>query len=96
MSEVAVERRDEGLAVSVNAELVRLLESALGDAKAGRLVAGGVVGVLRASTFVAFSSFGRFAGEVIAGAEVMKADVIERMRQKREAAIVRPQMVLRQ
>jgi hypothetical protein len=74
----------------VNAELVRLLESALSDAKAGRLVAGGVVAVIGPSSFVAFAAMSAFPGEIIAGAEVMKADVILKMRQPRQSPIVRP------
>lgn len=77
-------------AVKINNELVRLLESALSDAKAGRLVAGGVVAVLGPSSFVAFSAMAMHPGEVIAGAEVMKADIITKMRQPRQSPIMRP------
>lgn len=73
----------------VNRELVRLLESALADAKAGRIVAGGVVAVLGASSFVAFSAMSAYPGEVIAGAAVMTSDVIAKMRQPRPHALVR-------
>ena len=76
-------------AARVKSELVRLLETALSDAKAGRLVAGGVVGVVSAGNFMAFAAMGHCPGEIIAGAEVMKADVIEKMRQPRMSSIVR-------
>lgn len=76
--------------VKVNVELVRLLETALTDAKAGRLVAGGVVGVVGPSSFMAFSVMSNFPGEIIAGAEVMKADLIVKMRQPRSSPIMRP------
>jgi len=76
-------------ATRVNQELVRLLESALSDAKAGRMIAGGVVAVIDRSSFMAFSSMSTFPGEIIAGAEVMKADVIAKMRQPRTSPIVR-------
>lgn len=78
--------------VKVNHELVRLLEAALSDAKAGRMVAGGVAAVIGPSSFVAFSAMGPHPGEVIAAAEVMKADIIEKMRQPRTSPIVRAGM----
>ncbi len=73
----------------INAELVRLLEHALADAKSGRIVAGGVVAVIGPSQFMAFSSFSTFPGEVIAGAEVMKANVISTMTVPRSDRIIR-------
>lgn len=75
--------------VKVNAELVRLLESMLTDAKAGRVVAGGVVAVIGPSQFMAFGVMSNFPAELIAGAEVMKADAILKMRQPRQSPIVR-------
>lgn len=79
-------------AVRVNHELVRLLDAALSDAKAGRMVAGGVAAVVAPSSFVAFSAMGNHPGEVIAAAEVMKADIIEKLRQPRTSPIMRPGM----
>lgn len=67
----------------INHELVRLLEAALDDAKAGRLVAGGVAVVLGHSQFAAFTATSIHYAEVIAAAEVMKSDVILKMRQPR-------------
>lgn len=64
----------------VNHELVRLLASALEDAKAGRIKGGGVVAVIDAVRFMAFAADGGMPGSVIAGAELMKTDVIARMR----------------
>lgn len=75
--------------VKVNAELVSLLERALADAKSGRIVAGGVVAVIGPSQFMAFSAFATFPAETIAGAEVMKANVITRMQQPRQPVLVR-------
>lgn len=77
-------------AAKVNRELVRLLESALTDAKAGRIVAGGVVCVVGPSSAIAFSAMGTFPFEVIGAAEVMKADVILKMRQAQQGRILRP------
>lgn len=74
----------------VNRELVRMLEAALDDAKAGRIVAGGVVAVPGPSNFVAYSAFGHHPGEVIAGAQLMQSDVIARIRQPQQGRIVRP------
>ena len=74
----------------VNHELVRLLENALNDAKAGRMVAGGVVAVVGASSFMAFGVMSSYPGEIIAGAEVLKADIITKMRQPRQSPIMRP------
>lgn len=65
----------------VNLELVRLLESALSDAKAGRIVAGGFVAVVGPSQFVAFGAMGVYPAEIIAGAAVLTSDTIARMRQ---------------
>lgn len=67
----------------VNRQLVQLLESALNDAKAGRVRAGGVVAVVGPGQFMAFASFEGAAAEVIAGCEAMKFDVIEKMRTPR-------------
>lgn len=89
MSNAAEKLGEMPASAKVNPDLVRLLETALGDAKAGRLVAGGVVAVIGPSSFMAFSAMSNFPGEVIAGAEVMKADVIARMRQPRQSSIVR-------
>jgi hypothetical protein len=75
--------------VKVNAELVRLLESMLTDAKAGRVVAGGVVAVIGPSQFMAFGAMSSFPAEVIAGAAVLTSDTILRMRQPRVPSIVR-------
>ena len=75
--------------LKVNAELVRLLESALSDAKAGRIVAGGVVAVIGPSQFMAFGAMSTFPGEIIAAAEVLKSDMILKMRQPRPSPIVR-------
>ena len=75
--------------VKVNADFVRLLETALSDAKAGKIVAGGVIAVVGPSSFMAFSVEGNFPAEVIAGAEVMKSDVIIKMRQPRQSPIMR-------
>lgn len=75
--------------VKVNGDLVRLLETALGDAKAGKIIAGGVVAVVGASSFMAFSVTGPFFAETIAGAEVMKSDAILKMRQPRQSPILR-------
>lgn len=74
----------------VNHELVRLLETALNDAKSGRMVAGGVVAVVGASSFMAFGVMSNYPGEIIAGAEVLKADMIHKMRQPRTSPIMRP------
>lgn len=75
--------------VKVNVDFVRLLETALTDAKAGKIVAGAVVAVVGPSSFMAFSVEGNFPAEVIAGAEVMKSDVIIKMRQPRSSPIMR-------
>jgi hypothetical protein len=48
------------------------------------------VAVIGPSSFVAFAAMSAFPGEIIAGAEVMKADVILKMRQPRQSPIVRP------
>ena len=90
MNEKAVDLGPMPAEAKVNRELVGLLESALADAKAGRIVAGGVVAVVGPSSFLAFASMSMFPGEVIAGAEVLKADVITKMRQPRTSPIVRP------
>ncbi len=74
----------------VNHELVRLLESALSDAKAGKIVAGGVVAVVGASSFLAMGAMGSYPGEIIAGAQVLSADMIDRMRKPRQSAIIHP------
>jgi hypothetical protein len=74
----------------VNRELVRLLESALTDAKVGRIAAGGVVCVVGPSSAIAFSAMGVYPYEVIGAAEVMKADVILKMRQAQQGRILRP------
>lgn len=78
-----------GGAVPVNRQLVQLLESALNDAKAGRMIAGGVVAVIGPSQFLAFSSMDRYPAEIIAGCQVMTSDVIIKMRQPRPGAILR-------
>lgn len=75
--------------LKVNADLVRLLESALNDAKAGRLVAGGVVCVIGPSQFMAFGAMASFPAEIIAGAAVLTSDTILKMRQPRQSPIVR-------
>jgi hypothetical protein len=64
--------------------LVRLLESALSDAKAGRIVAGAVVAVVGPSQFMAFGAMSSFPAEVIAGAAVLTSDTILKMRQPRQ------------
>lgn len=74
----------------VNHELVRLLEVALNDAKAGRIVAGGVAVVPGPSNFVAFTAFGNHPGEVMAAANMMISDVILKIRQPRPGGIVPP------
>lgn len=73
----------------VNADFVRLLETALSDARAGKIVAGGVVAVVGPSSFMAFSCEGHFPAEVIAGCQVMTSDVIMKMRQPRTSPIMR-------
>lgn len=75
----------------VNHDFVRLLETALADAKAGRIVAGCVGAVMGPSNFVGFTAMWAFPGEVIAACEVMKVDVITKMRTPRQPAIVRAQ-----
>lgn len=79
--------------VKVNSELVRLLESALTDAKAGRIVAGGVVAVIGPSQFMAFGAMSNFPAELIAGAQVLTSDTIVRMRQPRPGALLRAQQM---
>jgi len=78
--------------LKVNAELVRLLESALNDAKAGRIVAGGVVAVIGPSQFMAFGAMATFPAEIIAGAQVLTSDTIIRMRLPRQSSILRPKI----
>lgn len=73
----------------VNHQLVRLLESALTDAKAGRVTAGGVALACGPSNFVAFAAFGNQPGEVIAAGRLMEADILTAMRQARSPAIMR-------
>lgn len=81
----------------VNHDFVRLLETALADAKAGRIVAGCVGAVIGPSNFVGFTSMWTFPAECIAACEVMKADVITKMRQPRVPSIVRaPAAAMRQ
>ena len=74
----------------VNRELVRLLESALEDAKNGRIVAGGLVAVLGPSNAVAFSAMSVYPLEILGATVMLQADVNTRMRQPRPSAIVRP------
>ncbi len=73
----------------VNRDLVKLLEAALNDARAGRMVAGGVVAVIGPSQFMAYSAMSVFPAECIAGAAVMTSDVIMKMRQPRPGGLVR-------
>jgi hypothetical protein len=74
----------------VNHQLVRLLESALADAKAGRVVAGAVVAVLGPSNAAAFSAMSVFPLEILGATVMLQADVNFKMRQPRQGAIVRP------
>jgi hypothetical protein len=76
---------------AVNADLVRLLECALNDAKAGKLVAGAVIGVLGPGSAVAFSSMGRHPLEIVGAAHMLQDDVLIKMRQEmaRGARIMR-------
>lgn len=73
----------------VNHEFVRLLETALADAKAGRIVAGGVAICMGNGGFAAFTATSVHYAECIAAAAVMQDDVILKMRAPRQPAIVR-------
>jgi hypothetical protein len=74
----------------VNRELVRLLESALADAKEGRIVAGGLVAVLGPSNAVAFSAMSVYPLEILGATVMLQADVNTKMRQPRPGGILRP------
>jgi hypothetical protein len=76
--------------VKVSRELVTLLKCALADAEAGKIVAGGVVVVIGPSNFAAFGAMGVYPGEIIAGAAVLTADTITKMRQPRPGSIIQP------
>lgn len=82
----------------VNHEFVRLLESALADAKAGRIVAGGVVAVVGPSSAYAFSSMDRYPFEIIGAAKILQDDVAIKMRQaaQSQSRIVRAGAMPRQ
>ncbi len=73
----------------VNHNLVRLLEKALEDAKAGRVTGGGVALALGPSNFMATAAFGAQPAEVMAAAQLLVADIIEAIRQMRQSRIMR-------
>ena len=77
---VATEQAPGPITNRINHQLVTLLRNALRDAEAGRIIAGGFIAVLYPGVVLPFAALRpnlQGATEVIAGVEVLKANVIQ-------------------
>ncbi len=74
----------------VNLELVKLLESALADAKRGALTGGGVLCLLGGGSFMSFTADGGDSASMLAAATTMQHDIIAKMRTPKQSRVVLP------